>query len=30
MSKVKALGYIGCSVSDSKAWEKITGSHVRT
>ena len=23
MSKVKALGYIGCSVSDAKAWENL-------
>ena len=23
MSKVKALGYIGCSISDARAWEKL-------
>mgnify|MGYP006412044797 FL=1 len=23
MSKVKALGYIGCSITDSKAWENL-------
>jgi len=23
MSKVKAMGYIGCSISDSKAWETL-------
>ena len=23
MSKVKALGYIGCSITDSAAWEKL-------
>ncbi|MFT7460662.1 MAG: hypothetical protein ACI909_003350, partial [Planctomycetota bacterium] len=23
MSKVKAMGYIGCSISDTKAWETL-------